>query len=162
MPTSAEEAVCAAAGIASPSAIASATAAAVLCCIVSSSRHNSLILEECLVDREVDHHRPPLIVLEQQYIGQGMALLHLRPNTYRKIAGVVVLGFLYRFPELARRTEHVAALLLCCSQVVTAGDQLGLGDLARAMVDDHFAILVTVFDNVHGELRLAVLDLKLG
>src|SRR5215469_8733615 len=91
-----------------------------------------------------------------------MALLHLRPNADCRVSRVVMLGFLDGFTEFARRAKHTVTLLLRCRQIVTAGDRLGLGDITRAMIDDHFAVLVTLFDGVHGELRLAVLDFELS
>jgi len=64
-----------------------------------------LLLDQGSVYREVDYRRLPIIVLDQHYIRQGMAVLHLGPYAHGQVAGVVVLGFFDGLPDLTRRAE---------------------------------------------------------
>src|SRR5580704_4302268 len=64
-----------------------------------------LLFDQRFIYCEVDYRRLPIIVLDQHYIRQGMAVLHLGPYAHGQVAGVVVLGFFDGLPDLTRRAE---------------------------------------------------------
>src|SRR5262249_13290950 len=115
---------------------------------------SGLLFDERSVNREVVHHSLPVIVLDQRHRGNRMAVLHPRPHADRWIAGIVALCFPDGLAKLTRRAEQGVGLLLGSSQIIAACDWLGLGDLSRAMVDDHLEILVAVLDGVDRQLRV--------
>src|ERR1700739_2791268 len=111
-------AVCAAARNSGAVAIASTIAAAMICL-------TRLFFNERPVDRQVYHHSLPVIVLNQQDVAHRMAVLHLGPDADGNVAGIVVLGFLDGFAELAGRAEQTIVLLLRRCQVVSVSYSFG-------------------------------------
>src|SRR5712671_2544854 len=96
---------CAEAAGASANPAASVTTA-VMNRIMSLLGPAELIFDQRSIYREVDHRRLPIIVLDQHYVRQRMAILHLRPYANRHVAGIVVLGFFDSFPDLTGGAEH--------------------------------------------------------
>jgi hypothetical protein len=80
-------AVCAATEKASANPAASATTVANR--IMYLLGPAELLSDQGSVYGEVDHRRLPIIVLDQQHIGHGMAILHLGPHANGQIAGIV-------------------------------------------------------------------------